>query len=187
MKTTATLTTIAALAVAGAAVACESTCEKKTKTLELTAAPQVVVELAEAPAVVETVAAAPESVHVITVGDHGDKKSETLTLKVSEKDGEIRYWVNGEEVDEAKFNAARGKLRKSVEVRRAKDAMARYETRGEARFPSQAQVEGFKPRLGVVLGSVSDELAEKIDVDSDDVILIERVIDGTPAAKAGLK
>ena len=105
-----------------------------------------------------------------------------------EKDGEIHFWVNGKEVDESKFNAARGKLHKAAEVRRAKDAMARFEVHADAKFPGQVKATGaFKPRLGVVLGSVSDELAEKIDVDSDEVILIERVIDGTPAAKAGLK
>jgi len=189
MKTTATLTTIAAMAVAGAAVACESTCEKKTKTLELTAAPAapVVVETAEAPVVIRS-AAFPESVHVVTVGDHGDK-GESLTLKIEEKDGEIRFWINGEEVDEAKFKAASGKVRKAAEARRAKRAIARVD-RSDRRDNERvytATVDAFKPRLGVVLGEVSDDLAEKIDVDSDNVILIERVIDGTPAAKAGLK
>lgn len=170
MKATATLTTLAALAVAGSAAACE--CSTK-ETKQLTAAP-------EAPAQV---------VYVGHDGDHGKSKatSKSMTFKVViNDDGEARYWVNGKEVSEAGFEKAKKAAGASVSTTASKKRQS-WVAKAAPTEPTPPTAAEPKPRLGVVLGSVSNELAEKIDVDADDVILIERVIDGTPAAKAGLK
>lgn len=44
-----------------------------------------------------------------------------------------------------------------------------------------------RPRLGVVLGDLSDQLAEYFGVEEGTGMLIERVVDDTPAARAGLE
>jgi len=163
MKTSATLTTLTALAVAGAAAACEST----TPPTQLVAAPT-----------------APSVMFVGHDGHDAHTKTTSKELKVVVTDGNARYWVNGKEVDRATFAEAGGNVVISGKASTPK-AVARLPRIKEA--PVVEAVASPKPRLGVVLGSVSGELAEKIDVDADEVILIERVIDGTPAARAGLK
>ncbi len=165
------MTTIAGLAVAGTAMACE--CGEKTKATGLT---------------VET---APT---VLKVGHEGHGKTTTTTttrssdsdsqeLKVIITDGEARFWVDGKEVNKAEFSKAGG----HAVVTAAPKAL--WKTAGAPKADNiRVAAAPAKPvRLGVVLGEVSDELAHKLDVDADEVILIERVMDGTPAAKAGLK
>ncbi len=163
MKTTATLTTLAALAVAGAAAACESS----TTPTQLVAAPT-----------------APSVMFVGHDGHDAHSKTTSKELKVVVTDGNARYWVNGKEVDRATFTEAGGSVVISGNVSTPK-AVATLPRIKET--PRAEAVASPKPRLGVVLGSVSGELAEKLDVDAEEVILIERVIDGTPAARAGLK
>lgn len=160
------LTTIAGLAVAGAATACEH--GAKTMATELTSA--------TAPTVLQ-------------VGNDGKRKSKARAsaseLKVIITDGEARFWIDGEEVDSGSFAKAGGNVVVSPEsgswmVKR--DGTARI-----AELPRVVAAPTKPMQLGVVLGDVSDALARQLDVDAKGLILIERVMEGTPAAKGGLE
>jgi hypothetical protein len=59
--------------------------------------------------------------------------------------------------------------------------------------PFQLHMDKFKqmgpPKVmvGITMGTVDEDLADQLDLDPDDVILITRVLDGLPADKAGLR
>ncbi len=179
MKTLTALTTVAALGVAGSALACgcEKSEAKETKQLTLSTAPAAV-----------------------SVGHDSDdhrskKKSESMTLKVVVEDGEVRYWVNGKEVDERTFNKAKEKAQANISVRGIASTPAaprgktvwRAAPKPEAPKAPKAAIAQKPMQLGVVLTEIDDAYAEKLHVDADEVIVIERVLEGTPAAKSGLK
>ena len=185
MKLNTMLMTMAGLAMAGVAMACD--CAPKAEKTTLTKTDSDVV--------------------VVTAGN---KEGESKEIRVTIDDGEIRYWVNGEEVDADEFAKISEKIMihapkaaKTAKVGKAKWAgkldkkkdhkkQGQWHSHGENEFI--VHVDAPEPpapsgpvRLGVMLGEISDALAVQMDVDGDEVILIEKVLSGSAAEKAGLE
>jgi len=178
------LTAAAPFVFAGAAAAC--TCDTpEPKTPE----PTQSIELVETqPPVLRLVGDHDGHDH------HRDRRrvEKNQDIRVEIKNGEVHVWIDGEKVDPSELKGKvvtaegdtvyeiisgerRGKARWSERAPRAPKAPA-------APSPSTKPV-----RLGVVLTELSDALAGQLHLDGEQAVLIERVLAGTAADKAGLR
>jgi len=113
-------------------------------------------------------------------------------IRVEIKDGEVHVWIDGEKIDPSEL---KGKVVKA-EGDTVYEIIA-GERRGDARRSGRASQAPKAPaapspsskpvRLGVVLSELSDALANQLHLDGEQAVLVERVLAGTPADKAGLR
>jgi len=176
MRPTTFLTLAAApFALAGAAAACN----ESHQTPAPPAPPAEVIDLVAAPA-------PPAPPTATLVGDHDDHHEQDIRVEI--RNGEVLVWVDGEKVDPKELNnvvidTEGDNVFEIISGERKGKAIARWNAeRSDApAAPDQ------KVQLGVVLTELSGALAEKLHLDPGEAVLIQRVLAGTAADKAGLK
>lgn len=159
------LTTIAGLTASGTALACGP--EHRTP------APEATIELTHADANLPAL--------LQLVGDHDTHESYHVRIN----DGDVTVIIDGQPVPADHVQIKNGTVWVMNHEGEWKETGARIATTPAAAttLPTPQR----RVRLGVMLESVSGPLAAQLGVDGDQSILIQRVVEDSAAARAGLK
>ena len=127
-------------------------------------------------------------------GRHRDRRrvEHDRDVRVEIKNGEVHVWIDGERVDPSELS---GKVVTAegdtvYEIISGERRGAARGTEGAPKTPKApaAPSPSSRPvRLGVVLTELSDALASQLRLGGEQAVLIERVLAGTAADKAGLR
>jgi len=117
-------------------------------------------------------------------------------LRVVVEDGEVKAWLDGEEIDAERLNFENGEIlfldedgRTLTELNLSGDTriFLAGEGDGKGRFRVDAAPRGKRVMLGVVTAQPGEALAAQLGLDRNGSVLITQVLPDHPAAKAGVE